>query len=92
MFWLGGLYEITRKFHEFVEYGQMSRLHRDAVSIPSKLAKGSGSITKKDQAHHTHIAYASVVEFMNQLIVVRNRKFLGEEHWARYQFQIRRTQ
>ena len=25
MFWLGGLYEITRKFHEFVEYGQMSR-------------------------------------------------------------------
>ena len=76
--WLRGIYELTKKFPESEKYGLTSQLNRAAVSIPTNLAEGSGRISKKDQAHFTHIAYASLLECMNLLILAGDQKFLSE--------------
>ena len=76
--WLRGICSLTRKFPEGEKYGLTSQLTRAAVSVPTNLAEGSGRISKKDQAHFTHIAYASLMECMNLLILAGDQKFLSE--------------
>jgi four helix bundle protein len=76
--WLKGIYELTRKFPEVEKYGLTSQLTRAAVFVPTNLAEGSGRISKKDQAHFTHIAYSSLMECMNLLILACDQKFLSE--------------
>jgi len=75
--WLRGIYELTKKFPDSEKYGLTSQLNRAAVSIPTNLAEGSGRISKKDQAHFTHIAYSSLMECMNLLILAGDQKFLS---------------
>ena len=77
--WLRGIYAITKKFPEAEKFGLTSQLNRAAVSIPTNLAEGSGRISKKDQAHFTHIAYSSLMECMNLLILAEDQKFLTQE-------------
>lgn len=75
--WLRSIYELTKKFPESEKYGMISQLNRAAVSIPSNLAEGSSRISKKDQAHFTHIAYSSLMECMNLLILACDQNLLS---------------
>ena len=77
--WVRGIYELTKKFPEAEKYGLTSQLSRAAVSIPANLAEGSVRISKKDQAHFTHIAYSSLMECMNLLILAGDQKFLTQD-------------
>ena len=75
--WLRSIYELTKKFPESEKYRLTSQLNRAAVSIPTNLAEGSGRISKKDQAHFTHIAYSSLMECMNLLILAGDQNLLS---------------
>ena len=52
------------------------QLRRAAVSIVSNLAEGSARTSYKDKAHFSQIAYSSLIEVLNQLIIANDLGFL----------------
>lgn len=76
--WVKSIHQLTRPFPESERFGLVSQLNRAAVSVPTNLADGSARISKKDQAHFTHLAYASLMECMNLLMLACDQHFSGE--------------
>ena len=68
----------------------VSQLNRAAVSVATNLAEGSGRISKKDQAHFTHLAYSSLMECMNLLILAADQKLISGEDLESQRFIITR--
>ena len=63
------IYAITTKFPVREQYGLSQQVRRASVSVSSNLAEGSGRTSKKDQAHFFSMAYSSLMEVLNQLIL-----------------------
>ena len=76
--WVKSIYQLTRPFPESERFGMVSQLNRAAVSVPTNLAEGSARISKKDQAHFTHLAYSSLMECMNLLMLACDQGFFAE--------------
>lgn len=76
--WVKSIYAITRQFPADEKFGMTSQLNRAAVSVPTNLAEGSARISKKDQAHFTHLAYSSLMECMNLLMLASDQQIVGE--------------
>lgn len=72
------IHEISKRFPESERFGVVSQLNRAAVSVPTNLAEGSGRISKKDQAHFTHLAYSSLMECMNLLMLADDLHLMEE--------------
>lgn len=73
------IYEYTDLFPTKEQYGLSQQVRRAAVSVSSNLAEGSGRISKKDQAHFFSIAYSSLMEVLNQLIIANKIGYLKTE-------------
>lgn len=63
------VYKITQSFPYDEKYGIISQLRRASISVCTNLAEGSGRINNKDKAHFTQIAYGSLMEVLNLLII-----------------------
>jgi four helix bundle protein len=63
------IYITTGKFPSEEKFGMVSQMRRAAISICSNLAEGSGRNTPKDQRHFYAMAYGSLMELLNQLII-----------------------
>jgi four helix bundle protein len=72
------IYECTAKFPTREQYGLSQQVRRAAVSISSNLSEGSGRISKKDQAHFFSMAYSSLMEVLNQLILANRIGYIEE--------------
>ena len=86
--WVRSIYELTRRFPDSERFGMTSQLNRAAVSVPTNLAEGSGRISKKDQAHFTHLSYSSLMECMNLLMLADDQRFLVEGELNRQRASI----
>ncbi len=76
--WVKAIYVATRAFPDSEKFGLVSQLNRASVSVPTNLAEGSGRTSRKDQAHFTQLAYSSLMESMNLLIIARDLEFVSE--------------
>jgi len=74
--WVKTVYGLSRLLPESEKFGMTSQLNRAAVSVPTNLAEGASRISKKDQAHFTHLAYSSLMECMNLLILANDQELL----------------
>ena len=72
------LYKLTGKFPSHERYGLGQQIQRASVSISSNLAEGSGRISKKDQAHFFNIAFSSLLEVLNQIIVANRIGYIEQ--------------
>lgn len=72
------IYTITRTFPKEEIFGITSQMRRAAISICSNIAEGSGRTTKPDQAKFYKIAYSSLLELLNQLIVSADLGFITD--------------
>jgi four helix bundle protein len=54
-------------------------MRRAAVSICSNLAEGSGRNASKDQAWFYNMAYSSLMEVLNQLLIVFDLQWINEK-------------
>ena len=72
------IYEYTARFPTREQYGLSQQVRRAAVSISSNLSEGSGRISKKDQAHFFSMAYSSLMEVLNQLILAHRIGYIEE--------------
>lgn len=72
------VYQVTKGFPAEEKYGLTSQLRRAAVSVSSNIAEGSTRWSKKDQARFYEIAFGSLIEILNQLILADDLGFLKD--------------
>ena len=73
------IYILTEKFPKSELYCLTSQIRRAAISIPSNIAEGSTRKSFKDQARFSEIAFGSLLEALNQLIIANKLNYINEE-------------
>lgn len=76
---VGNIYRITQHFPESEKFGLTNQLRRAATSVCANLAEGSTRSSSKEEAHFTSIAYGSLIEVLNHLIIANGLSFLERE-------------
>ena len=75
------VYEITESFPDIEKFGLISQIRRAVVSIFSNVAEGSAKQSLKDQARFTEMAFGSLMEILNQMILSFKLKFIKEKDY-----------
>ena len=75
---VGATYRLLDDFPKFENYALCDQIRRAVVSLPSNLAEGSGRISVKEQLRFNEIAYGSLMETYNQLIIATDLNYLDK--------------
>jgi len=70
------IYQVTSTFPQDEKFGLTSQIRRASISVSSNIAEGSTRWSKKDQSRFYEIAFGSLIEVLNQLILAADLKFL----------------
>jgi len=73
------VYAMTKNFPSEEKFILTSQIRRAALSVSANLAEGTSRGTSKDQAHFTQMAYSSLMELLNHLIVSTDLGYLTEK-------------
>jgi four helix bundle protein len=73
------VYQLTRNFPSEEKFGLTNQIRRASVSVSSNIAEGSTRWSRKDQARFYEIAFGSLMEVLNQLILSYDLEYLNEE-------------
>ncbi len=82
------IYKLTETFPTEEKYGLVSQLRRAAVSVPTNIAEGISRETYKDQARFSTIAYGSLMEVLNLLIIAQNLKLIEHKKYLETRKEI----
>ena len=85
------IYAVTRKFPEDEKFGLTSQLRRASISIASNLAEGTSRNTTKDKAYFSTVAFSSLMEVLNQIIIAKELGFLLETDYLELRSQIEKV-
>lgn len=73
------VYHLLDNFPEFEKFALCDQIRRAIVSVPSNIAEGSGRRSLKEQIHFLEIAYGSLMETYNQLLIAIDLTYITEE-------------
>lgn len=73
------IYKLTENFTKTELYSLTDQIRRSSSSISANIAEGCSRNSKKDQAHYTTIAYSSLMETLNHLILAHKLEYIQEE-------------
>lgn len=73
------VYHLLDSFPRFERYALCDQIRRAIVSVPSNIAEGSGRRSLKEQIHFLEIAYGSLMETYNQLLIAIELTYITEE-------------
>ena len=73
------IFKLTKKFPKEETFGLTSQIRRSATSVPTNLAEGSGRISGKEKARFSEIAFGSLMEVLNHLILAEDLDFILEK-------------
>jgi four helix bundle protein len=73
------IYSITKGFPSDERFCMTNQIRRAAISIASNLAEGTSRKTSKDKANFTQIAFSSLMEVLNDLIISTDLGFMNEK-------------
>ena len=82
------VYRLLDNFPNFEKYALCDQIRRSVVSVPSNLAEGSGRISIREQLHFYEIAYGSLMETYNQLILAADLQYIRKENLHELRPQI----
>ena len=82
------IYLKTKKFPKEERYGLTSQIRRASVSVASNIAEGNSRFSPKDKSHFTEIAYTSLMEVANQLIISCDLEYIDEDQLNRLKQDI----
>lgn len=85
------IYKITKTFPDEEKFGLTSQLRRASISVASNLAEGTSRNTNKDKAHFTTLAFSSLMEVLNQIIISNELNFLNEENYIQIRTDIEKV-
>lgn len=72
------IYNLTANFPNTEKFGLVSQIRRSATSVPSNIAEGTSRNTPRDQAHFYGIAYSSLIELLNHLLISFDLNWINE--------------
>lgn len=72
------VYNLTASFPNTEKFGLVSQIRRSATSVPSNIAEGTSRNTPRDQAHFYGIAYSSLIELLNHLLISFDLNWINE--------------
>ena len=72
------VYSVTKSFPQSELFGITNQIRRCAVSVPSNIAESTGRVHTKEKQQFLAIAYSSLIELLNQLILSTDFGFLDE--------------
>ena len=73
------IYQICEKFPDNEKFGLTSQIKRASVSISSDIAEGSSRKSGIEQGRYTEIAFGSLLEVLNQLILSNDLDYINEQ-------------
>lgn len=73
------VYTLTKQYPPDQQFSLVSQLRRAALSVPSNIAEGASRMGCKEFLHFISIAYGSLMEAMNQLILSEDLGLVGKE-------------
>ena len=73
------VYHLLDRFPKFEKYALCDQIRRAIISVPSNIAGGSGRRSLKEQIHFLEIAYGSLMETYNQLLIAIDLTYIKEE-------------
>jgi len=83
-----GVYQLTKQFPKEEKFGLTDQIKRSAVSIPTNIAEGVARKTDKDQAYFSTIAFGSLTELLNLLIIARELTYIPASSYDSFRDQI----
>jgi four helix bundle protein len=78
------IYLDTQTFPRSELFGITNQLRRAAISIASNISEGSGRKHNKEKAQFYRIAYGSLMEVLNQLIIAKDLKLISSNRLNSY--------
>ena len=72
------VYRLLDGFPNFEKYALCDQIRRAIVSVPSNIAEGSGRMSLKEKIHFLEIAYGSLMESYNQLLIAVGLTYITE--------------
>lgn len=85
------IYSITRKFPEEERFGLISQLRRASISVSSNLAEGTSRKTNRDKAHFSTLAFSSLMEVLNQVILGNELDFISSTDYSILRAQVEKV-
>ncbi len=82
------VYLLTKKFPNEEIYGLTSQIRRASISVCSNIAEGSGRTSKNDFARFIQMAYGSMMELLNQLIIAEELEYIQTDELVKIREQI----
>jgi four helix bundle protein len=73
------VYHLLENFPKIEKYALCDQIRRAIVSVPSNIAEGSGRKSLKEQIHFLEIAYGSLMEAYNQLLIAVDLTYITKE-------------
>jgi len=75
------IYSITSNFPKEEIYGLTSQIRRAVISISSNIAEGYVKSSSKEQIRFSEIAYGSLMEVLNQVIIAKEIGYISEANY-----------
>lgn len=82
------VYKTVNDFPVKEKYNLSSQLTRASVSVASNIAEGSSRTSFRDQSHFSQLAYSSLMETANQLIIANELGFIKESTYLELRVKI----
>ncbi len=74
------VYHTSNTFPTEEKFGITQQIRRACISVNCNIAEGSSRQTGKDQARFTEIAYGSLMEVLNLLILASDLGYISESY------------
>jgi four helix bundle protein len=82
------VYKTTKAFPDEEKFGLVNQKRRAAISVCSNIAEGASRTSKRDQAHFYQIAYSSLMELMNQVIIALDLDYITTNQENEYRVEV----
>lgn len=82
------IYKVTREFPQEDKFGITNQLRRASVSIASNIAEGISRVSYKEQARFSEIAFGSLMEVLNQIIISKELGYLEIDVYEKIRIDI----
>lgn len=73
------MYRLTKSFPTDEKFGLVSQIRRSASSVPANLAEGSARVSGKEKARFTEVAFGSLIETLNHLIIASDLGYINAD-------------
>ncbi len=72
------IYQLTNSFPDSEKFGLTNQIRRAAASVSANIAEGSTKISNKEKSRYMQIAYGSLIEVLNHLILSQKINLISE--------------